>query len=201
MLCTCCQPMVWAVAPSRRRPQRTEHAYQKIRPSTKRLELYWETHFLPVLVLTRWGAAPLKTSTGNFSWRAFLGKCEGSRLVGGTRLVVFSRFLAPHRPKRDPPLPAGTPYLFGKGNGARGPGSRGGPGSGFLELLAVWAWEYHEPGPPNEPGPLASPEFRPRKKYLTPPPAQFTADTLLAHSPPPPPPSPGRPPPPLGIFN
>ena len=32
------------------------------------------------------------------------------------------------------------------------------PARGFLELWAVWAWEYHEPGPPNEPGPLASPE-------------------------------------------
>ena len=25
----------------------------------------WETHFLPLLVLTRWGAVPVKTSTGN----------------------------------------------------------------------------------------------------------------------------------------
>ena len=27
-----------------------------------------------------------------------------------------------------------------------------------LELWAVWAWEYDEPGRPNEPRPLASPE-------------------------------------------
>ena len=86
------------------------------------------------------------TSSG--SWPALqhgsvrLGKCEGSRLVGGTRLVVFPRCLTPYKPKnttsRDPytpfelgpPLPAGTPLPllppFGKGQEARGPGSRGG---------------------------------------------------------------------------
>ena len=70
-----------------------------------------------------------------------MGKCEGSRLVGGTRLVVFPRFLT-RTGRRTPragtptPLRAGTPpssrppptllHLFGKGQGARGPGSRGG---------------------------------------------------------------------------
>ena len=73
-----------------------------------------------------------------------MGKCEGSRLVGGTRLVVFPRCLTPYRPKnttsrdpyppssRDPPfrpgpLPPSAPLW--EGQGARGPGSRGGPGS------------------------------------------------------------------------
>ena len=104
---------------------------------------------------------------------AHLGTCEGSRLVGGTRLVVFPRCLTPYRPKnttsrdpyppssRDPPFrPGPLPllHLFGKGKGQGVPAREGVPARGSLELWAVWPWEYHEPGPPNEPGPLDSPD-------------------------------------------
>ena len=63
-----------------------------------------------------------------------MGKCEGSRLVGGTRLVVFPRL--PRTGRRTPrartptplragtsPLPAGTPPAP-ISEGARGKGSR-----------------------------------------------------------------------------
>ena len=101
-----------------------------------------------------------------------LGKCEGSRLVGGTRLVVYPHFLTPYSqrtPRAVTPLRAGTPpplrpapiqHLFEKGKGARGPGSRASsPARGCLGLWAVWAWEYHEPETPFEPAPLAAPDF------------------------------------------
>ena len=54
------------------------------------------------------------------------------------------------------PLRAGTPPSCTSWEGARG--SMGVPAHGFLELWAVWAWEYHEPRPPDEAGPLASPD-------------------------------------------
>ena len=47
---------------------------------------------------------------------------------------------------------------LGRGKAQGVPAREGVPARGFLELWAVWAWEYHEPGPPNEPGPLASPD-------------------------------------------
>ena len=99
------------------------------------------------------------------------GEARGPRLVGGTRLVVFPR---PNRPQferatsRDPlssrdPLPLALPKEVQKGG--RGPGRRGGvparrgvgvPARGILRPIRCQAaWEYHEPGPPNEPGPLA----------------------------------------------
>ena len=103
-----------------------------------------------------------------------LGKCEGSRLVGGSRLVVFPRLLTPYRPKnttsrdpyppssRDPPSRPGPPlapiWEGGRGKGQGVPAREGVPARGSLELWAVWAWEYHEPGPPNEPGPFVSPD-------------------------------------------
>ena len=43
-------------------------------------------------------------------------------------------------------------HLFGKGRGV--------PARSGVALQAAWAWEYHKPGPINEPGPLASPEQR-----------------------------------------
>ena len=97
----------------------------------------------------------------------FVGKCEGSRLDGGTRLVVFPCFLAPCRPKnttsRDPyplragtPLPAGTPppllHLFGKGQGVRGPGSRWGPGSWLSWTVGGLAVGIPRAGSPQQAG-------------------------------------------------
>ena len=41
-----------------------------------------------------------------------MGKCEGSRLVGGSRLVVFPCFLTPCRPKN---TTSQDPYLLGAG--------------------------------------------------------------------------------------
>ena len=62
-----------------------------------------------------------------------------------------------------PPLPAGTPpppsAPLWEGKGQEVPAREGVPARGSLELWAVWPWEYHEPGPPNEPGPLAFPEW------------------------------------------
>ena len=57
------------------------------------------------------------------------------------------------------PLPPSAPLWEGvrpKGQGV--PAREGVPARGFLELWAVWPSEYHEPGPPNEQGPLASPD-------------------------------------------
>ena len=107
-----------------------------------------------------------------------MGKCEGSRLLGGTRLAEEHHEPGPLPPfepgplppfepgplppfEPGPPLPARTPHPVPLWEGARGKGSRlerGVPARGFLELWAVWAWEYHEPGPPNEPGRLVSPD-------------------------------------------
>ena len=88
--------------------------------------------------------------------------------------MVFQRCLTPYRPQnatsrdpypppssRDPPSgrdPSPLLRLFGKEQGARGPGSRGGSRLVAFSMWAVWPWECHEPGPANEPGPLASPE-------------------------------------------
>ena len=82
-------------------------------------------------------------------WAAFSGQCEGSRLVGGTRLVVFPRFLTLHRPKhatsRDPYPPFEPGPLFrpgplppfctslGRGNGK---GSRLERGSRLVAFLS-----------------------------------------------------------------
>ena len=65
-----------------------------------------------------------------------------------------------HEPGPLPPFRLGpAPFWEGaRGKGQGVPAQEGVPARGFLELWAVWAWEYHEPGPPNEPGPLASPE-------------------------------------------
>ena len=76
-----------------------------------------------------------------------LGKCEGSRLVGGTGLVVFPRCLTPYRPKnttsrepyppssRDPPFRPGPlpPFCTSLGR-ARGKGSRLERGSRLVAL-------------------------------------------------------------------
>ena len=71
--------------------------------------------------------------------------------LGGTRLMVFLRFSTPYRPKnttsrdpypassRDPPCTS-----LGRGRGQGVPAREGVPTRGFLELRAVWAWEYHE---------------------------------------------------------
>ena len=78
--------------------------------------------------------------------KEMIGKCEGSRLVGGTWLVVFPDVLTPYRLKnttsRDPYppwsrgtlLPAGNPllHLFGRGNGQGVPARGGVLGRGFL---------------------------------------------------------------------
>ena len=64
----------------------------------------------------------------------------------------------PGPPFRPGPPPPHLLHLFGKGEGQGVPAREGVPGCGFLDLWAVWAWEYHEPGPPNEPKPLASPD-------------------------------------------
>ena len=52
---------------------------------------------------------------------------------------------------RDPPfwpgLPSCTSMERAKGQGI--PAREGVPARGFLELWAVCAWEYHEPGPPS----------------------------------------------------
>ena len=95
--------------------------------------------------------SPLKPhgSLGPGCWncRKFLGKCEGSRLVGGTRLVVFPRFLTPYRPKnttsrdpcppssRDPPSRPGPPPPAPIWEGARGKGSRLERGSRLVVFL------------------------------------------------------------------
>ena len=103
-----------------------------------------------------------------------LGKCEGSRLVGGTRLVVFPRFLT-RKGRRTPRAGTPTPlrvvtspsgrdpppsllHLFGKGQGARGPGWRGGPGSWLSRTVSGLGVGIPQAGSPNEPGPLVSPD-------------------------------------------
>ena len=108
------------------------------------------------------------------SWLWLLGECEGSRLVGGTRLVVFPRFLAPYRPKnttsrdpyppssRDPPSgrdPSPPSAPLWEGARVRGPGTRGGPGSWLSRTVGGLAVVIPRAGSPNEPGPLASPEL------------------------------------------
>ena len=62
-----------------------------------------------------------------------------------------------HEPGPLKPPPSSTSLGRGKGQGV--PAREGVQARGFLELWAVWAWEYHEPGPPNGPGPLASPDL------------------------------------------
>ena len=47
----------------------------------------------------------------------------------------------------------GVPARWGdpaEGGRARVPAQEGVPACGFVDLWAVWAWEYHEPGPPND---------------------------------------------------
>ena len=99
-----------------------------------------------------------------------VGKGEGSRLVGRTRLVVFPRFLTLYRPKNttsrdpyppsswDPTLPARNPppllHLFGKGQGARGPGSRGGLGSWLSRTLGGLGVGIPRAGSPQRAGTL-----------------------------------------------
>ena len=87
------------------------------------------------------------------------------------------------KPQAGTPSRAGTPVPFplkevqewgggvpaGRGSRRRGVGV---PARGVLRSArGQEAWEYHEPGPPNEPGPLASPEifteFRKRAKALS----------------------------------
>ena len=62
------------------------------------------------------------------------------------------------------PLRAGTVLLaktlphpsctsLGRGKEQGVPAREGVPARGFLELWAVWAWDYRKPGPPNEPDP------------------------------------------------
>ena len=98
----------------------------------------------------------------------WLGKCEGSRLVGGTRLVVFPRCLTPYRPKnttsrdpyppssRDPPPsgrdPSPPSAPLWKGQGARGPGSRGGPGSWLSRTVGGLAVRIPRAGSPQRAG-------------------------------------------------
>ena len=72
-----------------------------------------------------------------------------------------------HEPAPLPPFELGPPFRPGplppfctslgrvKGQGV--PAREG--GSWLLDLWAVWPWEHHEPGAPNEPGPLASPDL------------------------------------------
>ena len=103
--------------------------------------------------------------TRNGRKNAIVRKGKGSRLVGGTQLVVFPR---PNRPQlkkatsRDPlssrdPLPLPLPKEVQKGG--RGPGRKAGMGSRLVAFFGQnrgqEAWEYHEPGHTNEPGPLA----------------------------------------------
>ena len=87
------------------------------------------------------------------------------------------KFPRPNRPRfrkatsRDPllrrdPLPLAASQRGAEGGGGEGPRLEGGglparrgagvPARGILRpIRGQEAWEYHEPGPPNEPGPLA----------------------------------------------
>ena len=77
--------------------------------------------------------------------------------------------LPPFEPGTPPPSGRDLPHLFRKGERGRGSRLGRGPGSwfsrtvgsltpllarGFLRLWAVWAWEYHEPGPLSSRDPL-----------------------------------------------
>ena len=118
-----------------------------------------------------WAFAGLPARSG----KNLSGETRGTRLIGGTRLVVFPR---PNRSQfekatgPDPlssldPLPL-APCPFPKICQGGGPGRKGGvparrgvgvPARGVLRpVRGQEAWEYHEPGPPNEPGPLAFPQ-------------------------------------------
>ena len=95
-------------------------------------------------------------------------KCEGSRLVGGTRLVVYPRCLTPYGPKnatsrdpyppssRDPPpsgrAPSPPAAPLWEGQGARGPGSRGGPGSWLSRTVGGLAVGIPRAGSPQRAG-------------------------------------------------
>ena len=94
----------------------------------------------------------------------------------GTRLVVFPH---PYRPQfekvtsREPPSRAGSPCPPAPSQ----KGAEGGRKGVWLvvSLRGQEAWEYHEPGPPNEPGPLAFSQLSP----LTQPPFASVLNEVL----------------------
>ena len=121
----------------------------------------------------RLGASGLKNDARKSHWNEFSAgnfwiapqksllnfrRGKGSRLVEGTRLVVFPR---PNRPRSEKatsrnPSRAGTPCPFpkrcrrGRGVPERVPARRGVGvlARGILRLIRCQAaWEYHEPGP------------------------------------------------------
>ena len=108
----------------------------------------------------------LSSSVTSLEFLTLVGKYEGSQHVGGTRLVVFPRFLAPYRPKnttsRDPYPPSSPDPPFRPGpppppaplwEGARGKGSRLERGS---RLVAFSNCERLGVGIPRAGSPLTS---------------------------------------------
>ena len=94
------------------------------------------------------------------SFAAPSGKMRGVPARWGTQLVVFPRCLTPYRPKnttsrdpyppssRDPPPSA----PLWEGQGARGPGSRGGPGSWLSRTVGGLAVGIPRAGSPQRAG-------------------------------------------------
>ena len=92
------------------------------------------------------------------------GEARGPGLLGGPSSWCFHAQTAHslRKERAGTPSRAGT-MPFPKRCRGSGPGRKGGSGGMGSACGVLWpvqgpeAWEYHEPGPPNEPGPLALP--------------------------------------------
>ena len=105
---------------------------------------------------------------------SFSGEARGPGSLGGPG-SWYSHGQTAHssrKPRAGTPSRAGTPcplpFLKGCRRGGGVPAGRGVPARRGVGVPArrilrpIAAWEYHEPGPPNEPGPLA---FSQKKKH------------------------------------